>query len=72
MTFKIFQGGVYLIAEEIPDKMFDELFDIQLHTKNNSNSRSIGTIKTPSKLEFSLVDFLDKYLTSSPFNFKKL
>lgn len=78
MTFKIVLGQVYLIVEVIPESMFKASFNMILDTKQNKNSRNprkahnLGSIQTPTKDEFSLEEFLDKYITQPPFKYKKL
>lgn len=62
LTFKYIDRNLYVLAEEIPAGMFGQTFDLKLHTKTDKNTLDIGTINTPSKKEFNLVDFLNTYL----------
>lgn len=67
MTFKIFKNCIYIILETIPLSLFDKEFSFSVMKKKNRirEGKDIdidGTLKTPSKNEFSLEKFAKKYL----------
>lgn len=73
ITFKVFNGQLLAIVNEIPNYLFDKRFTFQVKQKQN-NIQVNGLIditdpsglpkvlQTPSLVEFSVVTFLDNYL----------
>ena len=70
LTFKVFQGdrytNIYLLVEEIPDAMFEHVFNFKLGTRSmqaggeadDDNFEDLLTLKTPKKSEIDLIDFV--------------
>lgn len=68
VQFKIFNGHLYLLPNELPDDIFDYGFSFYLErefrNKRKEEERNpLFTISTPTREEFDLVEFLDKTLT---------
>jgi len=81
ITFKPYNNIIFIIAEVMPDEIFNAEFVFELGTKSkgfdnkdrdDNNYKEIlkPSINTPSHSEFNLVEFLNQY--TIPLNYKPL
>lgn len=68
VTFKVCNRRLFAILDSIPESMFSKSFSVSVKSKPRSGNRSIigpvdmpSTLITPSKGEFDLEEFMDKY-----------
>lgn len=67
LTFKVFEGQLFVILEDMPDEIFDVPFDFSLGTRSKAMGRKemddtnfikLTEIKTPLRSEFELDKFM--------------
>lgn len=59
ITFKVFENNIYMLPEEIPDEIFDRRFAFE------NRSKHVIDLKTPSKEQFNLIEFLENHVEQS-------
>ncbi len=64
ITFKYLFGHLYVVAEHLPDGIFGKSFTLHLQTKRDRDAIPLDDIKTPTREEFNLVEFLNHHLPS--------
>lgn len=82
ITFKVFKNNIYVLVNDISDEMFDRTFQFRLFykykkedgkdefkTKINKSNNVFLEMKTPTKEEFNIEEFLSEYL---PEGYKKV